>query len=127
MSCVVCNNKNCNCHIFHKETLDRVKNNIISDQEITTISNIFKVLSNFTRVKILEALKDEELCVCDIGSLVGITKSAVSHQMKTLKEYDLVKSRREGKMVYYQLNDNYISKIIKETNKYVEELNANNN
>ena len=110
-----CNNPNCNCYIFHEDILNRVNDNLISDDQILNISNYFKVISDFTRVKILEAIKDDFLCVCDLGHLLGVTKSAISHQMKVLREYDLVESKREGKMVYYKLKNEFVRNLIKET------------
>lgn len=107
-----CNGTNCNCHIFHQETLDKVNDNLRSDNKLKAISDYFKIISDFTRIKMLEAIKDDFLCVCDLGHLLGITKSAVSHQIKLFKEYDLVEQRREGKMVYYKLKDQFIAEMI---------------
>lgn len=115
-----CNGINCNCQIFHQETLDKVSNDLRSDDSLKDISDYFKILSDFTRLKMLEAIKDEFLCVCDLGHLLGITKSAVSHQMKLFKKYDLVEQKRAGKMVYYKLKDPFVAGII---NKVGVELN----
>lgn len=109
-----CSDPNCNCIIFHEDVLNKVNDNLVSDGLLIQIANYFKVLSDFTRVKILEAIKDDYLCVCDLGHLLGLTKSAISHQMKTLREHDLVKFKREGKMVYYKLKNEEIRYLIKE-------------
>jgi|SRR5690625_2775159 len=118
-----CSDKNCNCVIFHKEKLDKVKKNIIKDDEINNIVDIIKLVNTPNKIKILEALKEEELCVCDIGHLVGLTKSAISHQMRQFKKYDLLYERRDGKMVYYKLKNNDISKLIEK----VRLINEKNN
>ncbi|VEU80867.1 ArsR/SmtB family transcription factor [Haploplasma axanthum] len=111
---------NCNCTIFHEDVLNEVEEQILSNQKINEISDFFKIMADFTRVKILEAIKDHELCVCDLGHLLGVTKSAVSHQMKTLKKYNLVTSTKKGKMVYYKLNDENVSTIINSVNKFIQ-------
>lgn len=109
-----CSSDNCNCHIFHEDTLIEVNNNLRDDNSINNIANFLKLIANDTRLKMLEAIKDHELCVCDLGHLLGVTKSAISHQIKELKKYDLVSERREGKMVYYKLNSPFVSKLIEE-------------
>ena len=115
-----CNNDNCNCTIFHADKLEKVQKNLISDDKIEDIVNIMMLLNTANKIKILEAIKEEELCVCDIGHLVGISKSAISHQMRQFKEYDLLEERREGKMVYYKLKNNHISKIIEKVGMFYE-------
>ena len=110
---------NCNCHIFHQETYDKVEKEILPDDKLTSIADFFKVMGDFTRIKIMEAVKDDELCVCDLAHLLGVTKSAISHQMRTLRKYNIVTSTKKGKMVYYKLDQNYVSKIIESANTYV--------
>lgn len=115
-----CSDKTCNCYIFHEETINKVKSTLKEDSKIMGISNYLKVLADFTRIKILEAIKDEYLCVCDIGHLLGLTKSAISHQMKTFKKYKMVESKKEGKMVYYKLSNQIVSDFIDNVSKEVE-------
>jgi ArsR family transcriptional regulator len=79
---------------------------------VTTMSNIFKAMSDPTRLKIILALDMEELCVCDISALTGLSQSAVSHHLQTLRQMNLVSFRREGKMVFYQLADKHVSMLI---------------
>lgn len=122
MSC----KENCNCSLFHKETIELVENKIKTDEEYTKISEVFKILSDFTRVKLLEAISEHELCVCDLGHILGITKSAVSHQMKFLKAYDLVNSNRVGKMVYYKIRDENIIKLISNAYNHTKVQNEKN-
>ncbi|MBU1143412.1 MAG: metalloregulator ArsR/SmtB family transcription factor [Firmicutes bacterium] len=103
---------NCNCTIFHQDVLNDVESNLYNDQEFSDLVNLFKIFSDMTRIKILEAIKDHELCVCDLAYLLGVSKSAISHQMKYLKTYQLVNSTKKGKMVYYRLNDENAKEII---------------
>jgi len=104
---------NCNCVIFHQETLNKVKDNLLPDEVFIDMVNLFKVFSDLTRIKILESIKDDALCVCDLGHLLGVSKSAISHQMKYLKTFDLVQSTKEGKMVYYRLKNEKTKEMIK--------------
>ncbi|MBU1141079.1 MAG: metalloregulator ArsR/SmtB family transcription factor [Firmicutes bacterium] len=93
----------CTCPVFHQEILDQVKLNLLSDHEYANLVELYKVLGDLTRIKILESIKEHELCVCDLGHLLGVSKSAISHQMRFLKKYNLVTNKRIGKMVYYHL------------------------
>lgn len=95
----------CQCQVFHQETLDKVKQTMYTDDQFLQLSKLFKIFDDPSRLKICEAIKEEALCVCDLASLLGVTKSAVSHQFKFLKSYDLVTHQKIGKMVYYRLKD----------------------
>lgn len=103
---------NCQCQIFHQETLDQVRINFYQDDEFSQMAELFKIFNDPSRLKILEAIKDHKLCVCDLASLLGVSKSAVSHQMSYLKKYNIVGSHKEGKMVYYHLLDQEIRHMI---------------
>ncbi|MDX9691325.1 MAG: metalloregulator ArsR/SmtB family transcription factor [Acholeplasmataceae bacterium] len=103
---------NCNCTIFHKDILDKVKNDLHPEDDFDQLVSLFKILNDKSRLKILEAIKDESLCVCDLAHLLGISKSAISHQMKPLKSANLVESTKKGKMVYYHLKDQNIRYLI---------------
>jgi len=103
---------NCNCTIFHQDVLTKVQQELHSDQTYEALSLVFKVFSDMTRIKILEAIKDDALCVCDLAYLLGVSKSAISHQMKLLKSYQLVSSDKQGKMVYYKLTNDNVKTII---------------
>ena len=85
------------------------------------LAELFKVFGDSTRIKILTALSSEELCVCDISKLVGMTVSAVSHQLKILRSAKLVSCRREGKTVFYSLADSHVTMIIKQGLEHVNE------
>lgn len=115
MSC----KENCNCTLFHKDVIDKVENQMKDEKVYLEISDLLKVLSDVTRIKLIEAISQEELCVCDLGHVLGITKSAVSHQIKTLKKFNLVSSNRVGKMVYYKLSNKEILNLIHAANAQI--------
>lgn len=103
---------NCNCTVFHQDILNEVKEKAYTEHEFEDLVILFKLLSDMTRIKILESIKDHELCVCDLAYLLGVSKSAISHQMKLLKNYRLVESDKKGKMVYYRLSNHDTKHII---------------
>ena len=92
------------------------------EYKIQLLSDTFRVLGDPTRVKIIFALSQEELCVCDIAKLLGTTKSTVSHQLRVLRNMRLVKYRKEGKMVYYFLDDEHIKNLFDEGLRHVEDM-----
>lgn len=102
----------CDCEMIHQavvaDTLVRMQN----EDAYLSLSVLFKMFGDGTRVKLLHALELNELCVCDLAALLGITKSAVSHQLKALRLANLVKSRREGQVVYYSLADDHVKYIL---------------
>ncbi|HDL65170.1 MAG TPA: ArsR family transcriptional regulator [Proteobacteria bacterium] len=96
-----------------------MKRSIIPDAEIARLTDIFKVLSDRTRTKILLALSKGELCVCDVAHVVGLSLSAVSHQLRMLRNLGLVTYRNKGKMVFYDLNNKHIMKLVEEGIKHI--------
>jgi ArsR family transcriptional regulator len=105
---VVINHDFCETPCVHKENVDRVKGKGLTPNEILGLSEIFKTLGDPTRLRILQALSQEELCVCDLVEVLEMTQSAVSHQLRVLRGQRLVKYRKEGKMVFYSLDDEHI-------------------
>ena len=101
--------------------LEKIKASMPNDVEIDKLTNLFKVLGDPTRAKILHTIEDSELNVTSICDCVGMNKSAVSHQLRILKDANLVKSRRDGKEVYYSLDDDHISTIFKFALEHIEE------
>jgi DNA-binding transcriptional ArsR family regulator len=101
----------CDCTTIHEEQVNEVKNKMIEDELLFDLADFFKVLGDSTRIRIICALFESELCVCDIASVLNMTQSAISHQLKTLKHARLVKSRRDGKTMYYALDDEHVQKI----------------
>lgn len=102
----------CDCEVIHHELVCNTQKKMISETEYTKLATLFKLFGDNTRVKILHALEQNEMCVCDLAALLGITKSAVSHQLKALRLANLVKFRREAQIVYYSLADNHVKAII---------------
>ena len=98
-----------------------VKKSMLDDHEAQSLSETFAVLADPTRMKIIYALSDEELCVCDIAAVLGMSVSAVSHQLRILRNMRLVKFRKESKMVYYSLDDDHITTLFHEGLKHVRE------
>ena len=96
----------------HDETVQKVKASLSDADLLFDVAELFKIFGDSTRIRILSALLEEELCVCDICSLLSMTKSAVSHQLRILRQTKLVKNRRSGKEVYYSLADDHVASII---------------
>ncbi|QOV21009.1 winged helix-turn-helix transcriptional regulator [Blautia liquoris] len=95
--------------------------NIPKDEELYRLADLFKIFGNPTRIRILSALKTHELCVCDIADLLGMTQSAISHQLRILKQMQLVKFRRDGKTVYYSLADDHVYTILSQGMEHINE------
>ena len=108
-------NKNVPCceePCVHGDVVDCVQAQLPPDEQLYDLAELFKIFGDSTRVKILYALLESELCVCDIAKLMEVTQSAVSHQLRVLKNSKLVKFRREGKTVYYTLADSHVIHIL---------------
>lgn len=105
------NVETCNCTIIHEELVNEVSKSIPDDETLYDLADLFKVFGDSTRIKVLCALFQAEMCVCDIAALLGMTQSAISHQLRVLKQTRLVKYRREGKVVYYSLDDEHVKSI----------------
>ena len=102
----------CDCEVIHSDVVEKVQKTFPADEVIFQLSDFFKIFGDTTRVKILYALDKNELCVCDISTLLNMTISAVSHQLKILREANLVTTNRVGKVVYYSLADEHVKEII---------------
>lgn len=111
----------CSENIVNRNRIDYIKDKLPEEETLYDLAELFKVFGDTTRIKIICALYKGELCVCDIASLLNMTQSAVSHQLRTLKANRLVKFRREGKSVYYSLDDEHIMKIFNEGLNHVNE------
>ena len=124
MSMTKCKCANCDCSIIHEDDVRAVKEKMLDDEILLATADFYKVLSDSTRIKIINALDEKELCVCDISSLLNMTKSAVSHQLQNLKEMNLIKSRKQGKEVFYSLADNHVRQVFEISLEHVlEEIN----
>lgn len=102
----------CDCEVIHNDVVEKVKKTFPADEIIFDLADFFKIFGDTTRVKILYALDKNEMCVCDISNLLNMTTSAVSHQLKVLREANLVTTNRVGKVVYYSLADEHVKEII---------------
>lgn len=114
-------NGDCNVTIIHEDILEKVKEEITNDEVIYNTANIFKVLSDPTRLKIINALMLSEMCVCDISALLNMSQPAVSHHLKTLRQTRLIKYRRDGKSAYYSLDDDHIKNMFDQCITHVKE------
>lgn len=104
--------ESCAIHHSHLKFVKRVENEIPKEELLYDLADFFKVFGDTTRIKILYVLRISEMCVCDITETLKMTQSAISHQLRLLKQMDLVKTRREGKTIYYSLADNHIASIL---------------
>jgi ArsR family transcriptional regulator, lead/cadmium/zinc/bismuth-responsive transcriptional repressor len=111
----------CDCPMIHEEVVRAVQNRMPDEENLLDLADLFKVFGDSTRVKILCALFESEMCVCDIAALLEMTKSAISHQLRILKESNLIKNRRDGKVVYYSLNDDHVKNIFDQGLAHVSE------
>ena len=114
-------NFKCDCDIIHEDSVEEVLKNLPEEGDLNLMADFFKVFSNNTRIKILYSLLNKELCVCDIANILNMKQSAISHQLRTLKQSRLVKYRREGRTIYYSLDDSHISKILTQGYNHIKE------
>ena len=115
--------ENGNCQAFdgHNALRENVKKLLPEDAQLSDLSELFKIFGDLTRIRILYILFESEMCVCDIADILGMTVSAISHQLRILKNAKLVKNRREGKSLYYSLADNHIRLILDQGMEHILE------
>lgn len=111
----------CDCDVIHADIVEKVKGYMPDEEKLYDLADFFKVFGDSTRIKILWALDREEMCVCDLAVLLNMTKSAISHQLKTLRQEKLVKYRREGKNAFYSLQDEHVKNILEVGLEHIEE------
>ncbi|MBE6022077.1 MAG: helix-turn-helix transcriptional regulator [Cellulosilyticum sp.] len=104
--------ENCSCTIIHEDIVQTVSNQMLPQDISSKLAELFKIFGDATRIRILHALKCSEMCVCDLAACLGMTHSAISHQLRVLKAYNLVKARKQGKVVYYTLSDSHITALL---------------
>ena len=105
-------NDACDCNAIHEDVIARAKNEMPEADQIRALSNLYKIFADSTRLKIMWALSKERMCVCDLAVLLGMTKSAVSHQLKSLRLSNIVHNEKEGKNVYYSLVDEHVLEML---------------
>ncbi len=111
----------CSCNIIHNDIVEKVKKTLPKDEILYDLAEFFKVFGDSTRIKIICALFESEMCVCDLAALLNVSQSAISHQLKTLKSARLVKYRRDGKVIYYSLDDEHVKHVFDEGLRHVTE------
>lgn len=111
-----------NCTVKHPDIIKQAKQVMPDEETLFDIAELFKVFGDSTRMKIICCLFEHEMCVCDIAELINSTQSAVSHQLRVLKQAKLVKYRKEGKTVYYSLDDDHVKEIYEKGREHIEEV-----
>ena len=111
----------CDCHAIHEDVIGRVRAAMLNGKSFYDLANLYRVFADSTRIKILWALSCETMCVCDLAVLLDMTKSAISHQLKSLRLTNLVKFKKQGKVVYYSLADDHVKDIFEQGFLHVRE------
>ena len=112
---------NIDCNVLHEDVVQSVKQQMPEEQQFFNLADLYKVFGDSTRIKILWALVIQELCVCDLAVLLNLTKSAISHQLRVLRQANLVKPRRDGKEVFYSLADDHVADIFEKGLEHINE------
>jgi len=111
----------CDCEVIHEEVVKRVRKSMPEDEDFYDLAGLYKMFADSTRVRILWALSRQRMCVCDIAVLLGMTKSAISHQLKSLRLANLVRYEKKGKVVYYVLSDSHVKDIFEKGFEHIHE------
>ena len=115
------NNARCDVLFVDEKKVKAVQKKLLANGYLYDLTETFKLLGDPTRLKIILALNETEMCGCDLATLLGVTRSAISHQLRLLKNLRLVKFRREGKIAYYSLDDSHISELIEAAMEHIRE------
>ena len=113
--------EHCEACQIHEDVVKAVTDHMLDEDQLYDLAEVFKVFGDSTRIKILYVLFEAELCVCDIAQLLNMTQSAISHQLRILKQNRLVKNRRDGKSVFYSLADGHVKTIISQGMEHIQE------
>ena len=111
----------CGYLCVHEDKVEQVRAALPEEDTLSRLSELFKVFGDGTRIRILYVLFEAEVCVCDLAKLLGMTQSAVSHQLRILKQARLIKSRRDGKTVFYSLSDDHVSTLLRQGTEHISE------
>lgn len=111
----------CDCEVIHEEIVDKVRGMMPPGEDFYNLANLYKMFSDNTRLRILWALNCHSMCVCDLAVLLSMTKSAISHQLKSLRLMNLVKYEKQGKVVYYSLADTHVEDIFRKGFEHIHE------
>ena len=110
----------CDCNIIHQDIVNDTLKNMIDENLLNKLAEFFKILGDTTRTKILFALDQNEMCVCDIANVLNMSKSSISHQLGTLRRSGIVKCRKQGKEVYYMLDDDHVKQLFEVGMEHIE-------
>ena len=110
----------CDCNIIHKDIVEKTLKNMADEDLFNKLAEFFKILGDTTRTKILFALDQNEMCVCDIANVLNMSKSSISHQLGTLRRSGIVKCRKVGKEVYYMLDDDHVKQLFEVGIEHIE-------
>lgn len=113
----------CDCSVIHQDIVDKTIKNMPDAYTFNKLAEFFKILGDTTRTKILFALDQNEMCVCDIANVLGMSKSSISHQLGTLRRSGIVKCRKSGKEVFYMLDDNHVKEVFEIGVEHIEHKN----
>ena len=111
----------CECRCIHQERVDRARESALADEANSGMAQLFKAMGDPNRLRILWALQQEEMCVCDLARFLGVSESAVSHQLRLLRQLHLVSNRRQGPVLYYRLNDEHVRRLMELALEHIRE------
>jgi DNA-binding transcriptional ArsR family regulator len=111
----------CSCTVIHQDVVDAASHQMLNNEVSAKLSELFKMFADPTRIKLLNVLYISEMCVCDLAACLNMTQSAISHQLRLLKLYNLVKARKDGKVVYYSLADSHVTDILDKGLEHINE------
>ena len=111
----------CDTVLVHKDVIEEIQSHMPEENILRELADFYKVFGDATRIRILYVLLQHEVCVCDLAEILGMTQSAISHQLRVLKQMKLVKNRRDGKTIYYSLAENHIQTIISQGMEHIAE------
>lgn len=110
----------CDCNVIHKDVVDKTRKKMLEEDTLNKLAEFFKIVGDTTRVKILFALDQNEMCVCDIANVLEMSKSSISHQLGTLRRSGIVKCRKSGKEVFYMLDDEHVKQVFEIGVEHIE-------
>ena len=102
----------CQTRVIHAERLAMARKSALAPEEVVGLSTLYKALGDPTRLQLLLGLRDGEMCVCDLAALAGVSESAISHQLRKLRDWGVVRNRREGQILFYSLDDDCIARLL---------------
>ena len=118
--CMAKNEFACDCNVIHQDLVETTKKQMVEEDVLNKMADFFSILGDTTRVKILDALDKNELCVCDIANVLNMSKSSISHQLGTLRRSGIVKCRKVGKEVFYTLDDDHVKEVFEVAIEHIE-------